>query len=229
MVTKDENADIVRTVEAIKALVEKEKQNLPDTIAFLYTNDVSISVRDKFDIVKNNGIMGLVLVLVVLSAFLNIRSSFWVALGIPFSMLGVLILLPLFDVDLDSITMTAMVIVIGIIVDDAIVISENIFQRREKGDAPLEAAVNGVHEVYLPVLASVTTTLLAFLPMFFDERDDGQICVCHSFNHYIGLISVAVRISADSAGPYSAWFNGSSRREKAIIWQNLVSSDSRSL
>ncbi|GAK58265.1 acriflavin resistance protein [Candidatus Vecturithrix granuli] len=167
VMTKDENADIVRTVDAVKALVDEEKQNLPDTIEFLYTNDVSTSVRDKFEIVKNNGIMGLILVLVVLSAFLNIRSSFWVAVGIPFSMLGVLILLPLFDVDLDSITMTAMVIVIGIIVDDAIVISENIFQRREKGDAPLEAAVNGVHEVYLPVLASVTTTLVAFLPMFF--------------------------------------------------------------
>ena len=167
VMTKDENADIVRTVDAVKALIEEERQNLPETIEFLYTSDASTSVRDKFEIVTNNGAMGLILVLVVLSAFLNIRSSLWVALGIPFSMLGVLILLPLFDVDLDSITMTAMVIVIGIIVDDAIVISENIFQRREKGDAPLEAAVNGVHEVYLPVLASVTTTLLAFLPMFF--------------------------------------------------------------
>ena len=70
--------------------------------------------------------MGLALVLIVLAIFLNIRSAFWVALGIPFSMLGVITLLPFFDVDLDSITMTAMVIVIGIIVDDAIVIAENI-------------------------------------------------------------------------------------------------------
>ncbi len=199
----DENADIVRTVEAIKALVEEEKQNLPDTIAFLYTNDVSISVRDKFDIVKNNDIMGLVLMaLVVLSAFLNIRSSFWVALSIPFSMLGVLILLPLFDVDLDSITMTAMVIVIGIIVDDAIVISENIFQRREK-------AMLRWKPRSMACMKSISrgsfghNDLTGIFTHVLDEGDDGQICVCHSFNHYIGFISLAVQISADSAGRIS--------------------------
>lgn len=71
-----------------------------------------------------------------------------------------------FDVELDSITLTAMVLVLGIIVDDAIVVAESIFQRREKGDSPFEAAVNGVHEVYLPVLTTITTTFLAFLPMF---------------------------------------------------------------
>ena len=167
VMTKDENADIVRTVDAIVALVEEEQKHVPESIEFLYTNDVSKNVRNKFDIVRTNGVIGLTLVLIVLAIFLNIRSAFWVALGIPFSMLGVLTLLPFFDVDLDSITMTAMVIVIGIIVDDAIVISENIFQRREKGDAPLEAAVNGTHEVYLPVLTTISTTFLAFLPMFF--------------------------------------------------------------
>jgi len=167
--TKGESADIVRTVDAVKALVENEKKHLPanSPIDFSYTTDHSKFVRSKLKIVQWNGIIGLVLVLVVLTLFLNIRSSFWVAMGIPFTMLGVLILLPLFDVDLDSITLTAMVIVIGIIVDDAIVISENIFQRREKGDTPLEAAVNGIHGVYLPVLTTITTTFLAFLPMFF--------------------------------------------------------------
>ncbi len=167
--TKSENADIVRTVDAVKALVEDEKTHLPadSTINFLYTTDKSKFVQNKFEIVQYNGIIGLVLVMIVLALFLNIRSSFWVAMGIPFTMLGVIILLPLFDVDLDSITLTAMVIVIGIIVDDAIVISENIFQQREKGDTPLEAAVNGIHGVYLPVLTTITTTFLAFLPMFF--------------------------------------------------------------
>ncbi|MCP4404888.1 MAG: efflux RND transporter permease subunit, partial [bacterium] len=167
VLTKDENADIVRTVDAIKALVEREQQHFPEDLQILYTNDISKIVRNKFDIVRVNGIIGLTLVLIVLAIFLNVRSSFWVAMGIPFSLMGVLVLLPAFDVDLDSITMTAMVIVIGIIVDDAIVISENIFQRREKGDAPLDAAVNGVYEVYLPVLTTITTTFLAFLPMFF--------------------------------------------------------------
>ena len=167
LLTKSENADIIRTVDAVKALVEKEKAYLPETVEFLYTNDVSKNVRNKFDIVRANGAIGLVLVLIVLAVFLNVRSSFWVAMGIPFSLLGVIILLPMFDVGLDGITLSAMIIVIGIIVDDAIVITENIFQRREKGDDPVEAAVNGLDEVYRPVLTTITTTWLAFLPMFF--------------------------------------------------------------
>ncbi len=166
-VTKSENADIIEMVAAVKALVAKEKIHLPDSIEFLYSSDASIEVRNSFEVVGSNGAIGLILVLITLSLFLNVRSSFWVAMGIPVSLLGVIMLLPLFDVELDSITLAAMVLVIGIIVDDAIIITENIFQRREKGDTPLDAAINGVHEVYLPVFTTIATTFLAFLPMFF--------------------------------------------------------------
>jgi len=166
-VTKSENADIIETVDAIKQLVEQEKDYLPDTIEFLYSSDASIEVRNSFKVVGSNGVIGLILVMVTLSLFLNVRSSFWVAMGIPVSLLGVIFLLPLFDVELDSITLASMVLVIGIIVDDAIIITENIFQLRERGDSPIEAAVNGVHEVYLPVFTTIATTFLAFLPLFF--------------------------------------------------------------
>ena len=88
------------------------------------------------------------------------------AFGAP-PAVGVLAALPFFDVELDSLTMAAMVLVLGIIVDDAIVITENIFRHREQGEPPLEAAVNGLHEVALPVFTTVATTILAFLPMLF--------------------------------------------------------------
>lgn len=167
VVTKSESADIVKTVDAVKALVKSEQARLTNTpVQFVYTTDTSLSVRNRFEIVVTNGIAGLVLVLVVLGLFLNLRTAFWVAMGIPVSLFGTLMLLRVFDVDLDSITLTAMALVIGIIVDDAIVIAENIFQRRQKGDSPEDATVNGVHEVYRPVLVSMTTTVMAFLPMF---------------------------------------------------------------
>lgn len=167
LVIKSEQADIVKTVEAVKALVSQEQARLTDVpIEFVYANDTSVSVRNRFQIVVTNGAAGLILVMAMLSLFLNVRTSFWVAMGIPVSLFGTIMLLPLFDVDLDSITLTAMVLVIGIIVDDAIVISENIFQRRQRGDSPEEATVNGVYEVYRPVLVSMTTTLIAFMPMF---------------------------------------------------------------
>ncbi len=165
-ITKSETADIIRTVDAVKAMISEEQAMLkPGSVDFLFPADDSVGVRNKFEIVISNGLIGLVLVVIVLSLFLNIRSSVWVALGIPISLLGVLMLLPLFDIDLDSMTMAAMVLVLGIIVDDAIVIAENIFQHRERGESPLDAAVNGLNEVALPVFTTIATTMLAFVPM----------------------------------------------------------------
>ncbi|MFQ5637077.1 MAG: efflux RND transporter permease subunit, partial [bacterium] len=166
VIEKSETADIIRTAEAIKTLVANEQENLPKGVEFLFTKDVAKNIRKQFDIVRLNGLLGLVLVLVVLTLFLNLRTAFWVAMGIPLTVLGVIFLLPFFDVDLDSITLGAMIIVIGIIVDDAIIISENIYHRREIGDLPIDAAVNGISEVFRPVVTTVLTTFLAFAPMF---------------------------------------------------------------
>jgi multidrug efflux pump subunit AcrB len=162
-----ETADVIRTCESVKELVEKEQSNLPAGVEILYTNDLSRIVDNSFNVVLSNGLMGLVLVIILLAVFLNFRSAFWVAMGIPVSMLGAIFLLPLFDVYLDTITLSGMILVIGIIVDDAIIIAENIYQRWEKGDSPLDAAVRGTHEVFRPVLTTVLTTFLAFAPMFF--------------------------------------------------------------
>ncbi len=164
---KSESADIIRTVEAVKALVEKERKLLPQGVRLLFSNDQSTSIRNRLAIVVYNGALGLLFVLVVLSLFLSRRVAFWVALGVPVAILGVIFLLPIFGSFLDSIALTAMVLVIGIIVDDAIIISESIYAHFERGESPLDAAVNGVTEVFKPVLTTVLTTFVVFLPMFF--------------------------------------------------------------
>lgn len=195
-VTKSPNADIIRTADAVNALIEQEKASLPpDTIDFLVTRDDSNNIRDKFNIVKNNGAIGLILVLLTLTAFLSLHTSIWVAMGIPVSLMGVMIILPIFNVELDSITMSAMVLVIGIIVDDAIVIAENIFQHRERGEAPLEAAVNGLHEVAMPVFTTIATTILAFIPMFFIKGMLGRFI-------YVVPLTVIVALSASMLESY---------------------------
>ena len=167
LINKSESADIIRTVKAIRELVDEEEEQLPEGVRFIYGLDFSQYVENQLSIVMTNGTIGLFLVLVVLSLFLNLRTAFWVALGIPFTLLGGISMLPLFDVELDSVTLTSLIIVIGIVVDDAIIISENIFQRRERGESPIDAVVNGVYQVYKPVLTTVLTTFLAFAPMFF--------------------------------------------------------------
>jgi multidrug efflux pump subunit AcrB len=172
-----ESADAIRTCDAIKKLVEKENENLPDGMELIYSNDTSRVVRNSFNVVLNNGWIGLVLVILLLPVFLNFRTAFWVALGIPVAFLGTIFLLPLFGGFLDTITLSGMLLVIGIIVDDAIIIAENITKRRELGDAPLDAAVNGTYEVYRPVITTVLTTFLVFAPMFFMPGVFGKFIV----------------------------------------------------
>lgn len=167
VVRKSESADIIRTVDAIKKLIDIESKNLPEGVEILYSNDVSHYVRNRLDVVVSNGLMGLVLVVIMLTVFLNLRTAFWVALGIPVTLMGVIFLMPFFDVYLDSISLASMILVLGILVDDAIIISENIYRRREQGDSPLAAAVEGVREVAAPVVTTILTTFLAFAPMFF--------------------------------------------------------------
>lgn len=166
-VKKKETADAIRTVGAIKELARIESETLPEGLEILFSNDFSRYVSNRFDVVRMNLMIGLVFVVIMLSLFLTIRNAFWVAMGIPISLLGVVFLMPAFDVYLDSISLAAMIIVLGIIVDDGIIIAENIQRHREKGDPPLAAAVEGIREVFPPVLSTILTTFLAFAPMFF--------------------------------------------------------------
>ncbi|HCO60751.1 MAG TPA: AcrB/AcrD/AcrF family protein [Porticoccaceae bacterium] len=169
LVDKKESADIIRTVKAVRILVDEQQAELGEHITFVLTGDTSRLVKNRIEVVQSNGLMGLVLVGLVLVVFLNKRSAFWVAMGLPVALFGALFLLPVFDVTLDSITLAAMAIVIGIIVDDAIVISENISRHLAMGKSPVEAAVDGASEVFMPVLTTIITTILAFSPLFFME------------------------------------------------------------
>ncbi len=166
LVFKKESADIIRTVDAIKMFVDENSQRLPDGINIEYSNDKSRIVRNRIEVVVSNGLMGLALVLIVLSLFLNMRIAFWVAMGIPVALIGTLFLLPSFGAYLDSIALAAMILVIGIIVDDGIVVAENIWHYREQGYSPLDSAVEGTYSVFKPVLTTILTTLIAFSPMF---------------------------------------------------------------
>ncbi len=167
VVYKKESSDIMRTVEAIKQLVADSQDQLPEGISIEYSNDKSRLVTNRLNVVVSNGLLGLALVMLMLTLFLNWHTAFWVALSIPVVLLGTIFVLPIFGVFLDTIAMGAMILVIGIIVDDGIVVAENIWRYREIGKAPLDAAVEGTYTVAKPVITTVVTTALAFLPMFY--------------------------------------------------------------
>jgi multidrug efflux pump subunit AcrB len=186
----------------------------------IYTDDVSPYLRNRIRIVLSNGVIGLCLVLILLSVFLNFRTAFWVALGIPVSVLGVCFLLPVFGRFLDSLTLATMVLVIGIVVDDGIIISENISRYREAGKPPLEAAVLGLQEVFFPVLTTVLTTMLAFVPLFFLKGLMGQIAfvialtVCLALSVSLGesVLALPAHLTAGMSGGKKGALKGVQRR-----------------
>jgi multidrug efflux pump subunit AcrB len=175
VVSKKESADVIRTADAIRELIETETENLPEGVTVQYADDLSRYVRNRLDVVSSNGLIGLSLVLALLAMFLSLRTAFWVAMGIPVAILGTIFLLPAFGQFIDVISMAGMIMVIGIVVDDAIIIAENIYSKRELGLQPVDAAVEGIAEVYKPVITTILTTVVAFAPMFFMSGIMGKV------------------------------------------------------
>ena len=170
-VDKTASEDLLAIVAEVRTFVDSANTangyQLPEGYSFETWADMSVMVKDRLDLLTKNGIQGLILVLLGLAVFLELRVAFWVALGIPISMLGACFLLHWGDQTLNMLSMFAFLMALGILVDDAIVIGENIFTHRERGKSPVDAAVDGAHEVLPSVVASVTTTIVAFMPLLF--------------------------------------------------------------
>ncbi|MEZ5943809.1 MAG: efflux RND transporter permease subunit [Planctomycetaceae bacterium] len=157
--------DLLAMADAVKEYVKVKE--LPAGFEFVTWGDTSVDVKDRLDLLKRNGLQGLVLVFIVLALFLELRLAFWVALGIPISILGACIVLWQFDQTLNMLSMFAFLIALGIVVDDAIVIGENIYSHRQLGKSLVQAAIDGTVEVAPSVTTSIATTVFAFMPMFF--------------------------------------------------------------
>jgi multidrug efflux pump subunit AcrB len=133
----------------------------------LVLDDRTIPLRQRLALLINNGLFGLMLVMMSLTLFMNLRLSMWVAVGIPFSFAGMFIIASMYGITLNVISLFGMIIVVGILVDDAIVVGENIYAHYERGKTAYQAALDGAVEVVPAVFTSVTTTIIAFLPFFF--------------------------------------------------------------
>ena len=157
--------DLLKMTDAVHAYV-KSKQ-MPAGYELVTWSDRSVEVRDRLALLVENGLQGLVLVVVLLAIFLNFRLAFWVSAGIPISILGACIILYFTGNTMNMLTTFTFVMALGIVVDDAIVVGENIYAHEMMGKKPLDAAIDGTLEVAGSVAASVATTIIAFMPLFF--------------------------------------------------------------
>ncbi|MDJ0766578.1 MAG: efflux RND transporter permease subunit [Myxococcota bacterium] len=167
------------TPKQVSSLVRQYRdtlaQRLPPGIALDLWQDDSELLTGRIDLLVKNATYGLILVFVLLTLFLNLRLAFWVAIGIPFSFLGAFFLMPLADMSINMISLFAFIVTLGMVVDDAIVIGENIFKKMQEGLPKLQAAVAGTREMAVPVTFSVLTTMVAFAPMFFVPGVIGKV------------------------------------------------------
>ncbi|MEE9241255.1 MAG: efflux RND transporter permease subunit, partial [bacterium] len=183
IINKTENEDALDIAEKVKAYAARKQKFLPEEMRLTPWADTSRMIRDRLDLLLRNGRIGLTLVFLSLWLFLNVRLSFWVAMGIPVSLMAGLGFVTVAGGSLNMITMFAFIMVLGILVDDAIVVAENIYARMRRGENFIQAAVEGTVEVAWPVVATVATTIVAFMPLFWVEGTIGK---------FMAIIPVAV-------------------------------------
>ena len=174
-IRKGPEDDALVIAKAAREFAEKKQSELPEGLNISPCFDDSEFIIRQLSLLSRNGLLGLLLVLAILWLFLDTRVSFWVAMGIPISLSGAIALMWMVGMTINELTLTTFIVVLGIIVDDAIVVGESIYRQRQEGAGPLEAATGGVVEMGAPVLAAVFTTIAAFLPLMFVPGYIGQI------------------------------------------------------
>jgi multidrug efflux pump subunit AcrB len=168
-VFKTPEQDAIDIAGRVKQFVADRPQRLSGAVDLSITSDLSRFIEQRLDLMKRNARVGLILVLVALALFLDLRVAFWVAVGLPIAFLGTFTAMHFLGATINLISLFGLIVVLGLIVDDAIVIGENFYAKLEAGMSPAKAAIAGTSEVGIPVLAAVLTTIAAFLPLMWLE------------------------------------------------------------
>ncbi|MFT7299102.1 MAG: multidrug efflux pump subunit AcrB, partial [Sphingobacteriales bacterium] len=167
------NEDLIEAADAVIAYVENFNES-SQNIQLFVTRDSSITIKQRTELLLRNGLQGIFLVLLFLSIFLKPRLAFWVAFGLPISFFGMFMLAGYFNVTINVLSLFGMIIVIGILVDDGIVIAENIYYHFQKGKSKVDAAIDGTMEVLPAIVSAILTTLIAFSTFFFLDGRVGE-------------------------------------------------------
>lgn len=202
-IEKTTEQDISDITEELRTYQKKFNENHEDFSFDIYYEFNSL-LNDRIDLLSSNGLMGLILVLLFLGLFLNLKLSAWVAFGIPFSFLGMFIFGLPYGMSINMISLFGMILVVGILVDDGIVIAENIYTHFERGKSARKAALDGTMEVLPSVFSSVLTTIVAFCILLFVEGMEMMqemafvVIACLSFSLFEAFIILPAHLGHDS-------------------------------
>ena len=166
--------DVAAAVEKLFATFEAEQ---PDSVEIIKLFDITKDYRDRINLLTENGVLGFFLILVLLAMFLEPRVALWVAAGVPVALISSLAVFPFFGVSINMLSLFAFILVLGVVVDDAIIVGEAIYSRIEAGVSPAQAAAEGAQRMLAPVLLAVVTNIIAFAPLLFAPGDLGQFLI----------------------------------------------------
>lgn len=176
-INRSRGEDLLKLANQVSRYVKRKQSQLPDDINLIVSADVSKQVSGRIDMLTNNALGGFVLVFIILLLFMNFRLSFWTSMGIPISFLGALFMLFFWGNTLNMVSLFAFILVLGIVVDDAIIVGESIYSQHEKNHFGVQASIDGALEVYQPVVFAVLTTMIAFAPLLFMPGEEGRLIV----------------------------------------------------
>ncbi len=169
------NQNAIEVSDVVNEYIVSARKSLPEGVFIESWDDSSKILRGRIDLLLKNARLGFILVVFMLAIFLKPKLAFWVSLGIPISFMGALIMLPYLDISINLLSLFTFILVLGIVVDDAIIVGENIYRHIEEGEDLQTAAKNGAYEVGVPVIFAVLTTMATFSPMLFVEGSVGRI------------------------------------------------------
>ena len=223
-VQKKTKGNTIRLVKQIRELVEKRERNLPEGTELSVVNDSSIILKERLGILQNNAFFGLLLVVVLLYVFMGWRNAFFAALGIPVAFMGTFFFLHLSGYILSGVALFGLILVVGIVVDDAVVVIENVFRHIQEGRSTKEAAIVGAEEVGWPVLAASLTTIAAFGPLMFMSGIPGQFMRIVPIVAILVILASLFEVFMILPAHIAEWGKGQSREGRRHAWFDQVRS-----
>ena len=169
------NQNALEISDLVENYVKLKQDRLPEGIELKIWNDDSKYLEGRLNLLLKNALIGLILVMFVLSLFLKPKLAFWVSIGIPISFLGALSFFPMLDVSINMLSLFTFILVLGIVVDDAIVVGENFYKYKEKGFSSRDSSIKGAYEISKPVTFAILTTIATFAPMLFLSGNSGKV------------------------------------------------------
>ena len=221
-IQKKKEGNTIKLVKQLRELVGKRQSDLPEGVKISAVNDYSVILKERLGVLQNNAIFGIILVVVLLYVFIGWRNALFAALGIPVAFMATAVFLYLAGYSLNGVALFGLILVVGVVVDDAIIVIENAFRHIQEGKSPREAAIIGAQEVSAPVLSASLTTIAAFGPLLFLSGVPGQFMRVVPTVVILVILASLFEVFMILPAHIADWSKPQSKENRRKLWFNPI-------